>query len=152
MKLYLEEAERVMEALETSVQGLSSAEASRRLAKYGFNRLAEQKKKPLWLRFLQQIANPMVLVLVAAAAISAVFGEVVDAAVIGVVVFLNAALGVFQENKAENAIEALKRMTAPCSRVRRDGRVMEVKAEELVPGDIVLLEAGDAVPADMRLI
>ena len=101
---------------------------------------------------LRQLASPLVWLLLAAAGVSAVLGEVADAIAIGVIVVLNALVGFFQEHRAENALEALRSMTAPRARVRRDGRQMVVAAAEVVPGDVLLLEAGDVVAADARLL
>lgn len=152
MKHYLEPAEEVLRSQEVSVEGLSSAESSQRLAKFGPNKLREAQRKSLLARFLEQMYDPMIIVLIAAAIISGAFGETADMIIILVVVLLNGALGVYQEGKAEKAIEALQEMASPFSRIRRDGEVIQVKSEDIVPGDIVLIEAGDSVPADMRII
>lgn len=133
-------------------QGLSTAEADLRCRRYGENALAESKSRPLWLRFLDQFRNLLVIVLVVAAALAWTIGDLKDAVVILVVVILNAALGFYQEHRAERTLSTLKAMVAVRARVRRDGRVGEVEATELVPGDLVLLEAGDRVPADGRLL
>jgi len=122
------------------------------LEKYGPNKLAEGKRKSLLAKFFGEMADPMVMVLIAAAVISGVVGEIADTIIILMVVVVNSVLGVIQEGKAEKAIAALQKMASPYSKVRRDGQVLSVKSEEIVPGDIVLLEAGAAVPADMRLI
>ena len=144
-------------------QGLSSEEASQRLQKYGPNKLAEKKKTPLFLVFLGQFNDPMIYILLAAALLSIAIsiynsihnGEAFDFAdpiiIMGVCV-LNAIIGTVQENKAEKSLEALKKMSSPTCIVRRDGKLVELKAEELVPGDIVILEEGRTVPADLRLI
>ena len=158
MKPYLMDRERVLDELKTSAQGLTAQEARQRLEEAGPNRLAEGKKETLLRRFLKQLADPMIIVLLAAAAISGVTsmleenGSLVDALIILFVVVLNAVLGVIQESKAEEAIAALKTMTAATSKVVRDGKMHAVKSEELVPGDVILLEAGDSVPADARLL
>lgn len=152
MKHYLEPAEEVLRSQEVSVEGLSSAESSQRLAKFGPNKLREAQRKSLLARFLEQMYDPMIIVLIAAAIISGAFGETADMIIILVVVLLNGALGVYQEGKAEKAIEALQEMASSFSRIRRDGEVIQVKSEDIVPGDIVLIEAGDSVPADMRII
>jgi len=123
-----------------------------RLEKYGRNKLDEGKKKTVFGRFLDQLKDPMIIVLIVAAIISGFAGEPADSIIILMVVLINSILGVVQEGKAEKAIEALQKMSSPYSKVRRNGRVMQIKSEEIVPGDIVLLEAGDAVPADMRII
>lgn len=152
MKYYLEEAEVVLKSQETAKKGLDEKQAEFRLEKNGPNKLAEGKKKTVIQRFLEQMKDPMVIVLIAAAIISGIAAEIADAVIILMVVVLNSILGVVQEGKAEKAIEALARMSSPFSKVRRNGHMMHIKSEEIVPGDIVLLEAGDAVPADMRLI
>jgi Ca2+-transporting ATPase len=152
MKHYLENSENVLHYQGTSLAGLSAAEASVRLKQNGKNSLAAAKKKSLAEKFLQQMKDPMIIILIAAAIISGVFGEIPDMVIIFVVVVLNGVLGVAQEGKAEKAIEALQKMSSPYSRVRRDNQVSKIKSEDIVPGDIVLLEAGDAIPADLRLI
>lgn len=157
MKGYLSEAGQVMEELQTSQEGLSSAQAEERLQRTGPNKLEEGKKTPLILRFLKELADPMILILIAAAAVSAITAfyadeSFADVIIILAVVIINAVLGVFQESKAEKAIEALREITAATSKVLRDGRQLSIRSEELVPGDIIILEAGDAVPADARII
>ncbi|MBI4743212.1 MAG: cation-translocating P-type ATPase [Betaproteobacteria bacterium] len=132
--------------------GLSTATASERLAEHGENRLAEAVPRPLWRKFLDQFRNFLVVVLLFAAALAWAIGDLKDAAVILIVVLLNAGLGFWQEHRAERTLAALKEMLAAHARVRRDGRISEVDASQLVPGDIVLLEAGDRVPADGRLL
>ncbi|MGI6083978.1 MAG: cation-translocating P-type ATPase [Acetivibrionales bacterium] len=152
MRHYFESLSTVLEQQKTSRNGLDTTQATERLNRYGKNKLAEGKKKSLIARLLGQMADPMVLVLIAAAVISGAVGELADMLIILAVVALNSILGVIQEGKAEKAIEALQQMTSPYSKVRRNGHVMQIKSEDIVPGDIVLLEAGDAVPADMRII
>jgi len=132
--------------------GLSADEAATRLARHGQNRLAEKPARPAWLRFLDQFKSLLVLILLGAAVLAGIVGDVKDAVVIFIVVLLNATLGFIQEYRAENALAALKNMLAPSARVRRDGAVRLVDASDLVPGDIVLLEAGDRVPADARVL
>ena len=156
MKFYLEDLTKTFEALKSTPQGLSNAEAAKRLAEHGPNKLAEGKKVSLIRRFLQQLADPMTIILLAAALVSGITaayaGEsFADVFIILIVVVINAVLGVYQESKAEKAIEALQQMTAATSKVMRDGKLCHVKSEELVPGDVILLEAGDAVPADARI-
>lgn len=149
-KEYAQTADRVLSDLQSGPEGLSAAQAEGRLAEYGPNRLREAPKATLLQRFIQQLKDPMLLILMAAAAVSAVtnylshepFTEVL---IILAVVLLNAVLGVIQESKAEAAIEALQTMTAATSKVLRDGAVAELESSRLVPGDVVLLEAGDAV-------
>ncbi|MBR5572573.1 MAG: cation-translocating P-type ATPase [Oscillospiraceae bacterium] len=157
MKHYLEETSAVFEEVGSSAAGLTSAEAEARLAKNGKNKLAEGKKDSIFKQFLKQLADPMIIILLAAAAISAVLAIVenesfADVIIILFVVVVNAVLGVYQENKAEKAIEALQQMAAATSKVLRDGSVVAVRSEDLVVGDVVVLEAGDAVPADGRLL
>ncbi|MFO7675285.1 MAG: cation-translocating P-type ATPase [bacterium] len=133
-------------------RGLGAEDAARRLAESGPNALVERGMKSPWLMLLEQFTSVMVVILIAAAAISLVLHETTDAIVIGVIVVLNALLGFFQEYRAEKAMQALKRLAVPVVRVRRDGRVVELSSRELVPGDVVLLEAGSHVPADGRLL
>ena len=139
--------------------GLSDDEVLRRRAKYGENRLQGKKKKSLAARFLDQFRDVMILILIAAALVSFVLAciegnprEFFEPALILLIVLLNAALGVFQESRAEKALEALKNMSAPHARVLRNGTEKILDAAELVPGDIIRLEAGDFVPADARLL
>lgn len=154
---YLEPASEVLEKEESRKNGLKSSEADERLKKFGKNKLIEQKKRSTLLRFLDQIKDPMILVLLAAALLSfatAIYQKEspADVFIILFVVILNSVLGVIQENKAEEAIDALKKMTAATSKVKRDGKIISIKSEDLVRGDIIILEAGDAVPADGRII
>ncbi|MFD0318869.1 HAD-IC family P-type ATPase [Streptomyces flavalbus] len=132
--------------------GLTAAQAAARAATYGPNRLAEPARRPGWLRFLDQFRNWLIGVLLLAAVVAAALGDLKDAVVITVVVQINAALGYAQERRAERSLEALRRMLVPTARVRRDGTQAQVEAGSLVPGDVVLLEAGDRVPADGRLV
>ena len=157
MRYYCEEKERVLEELGSSHEGLGTKEAEKRLSEHGKNKLAEAKKDSLIKRFFAQMKDPMIIILLCAAAISGVLavseGEsFADVIIILAVVIVNAALGVYQENKAEKAIEALREMSAASSKVMRSGTIHTVHSEDLVPGDVVLLEAGDAVPADGRII
>ena len=157
MKHYLEQAEAVLRDVASRDSGLTAAEAAERLAKNGRNKLAEAKKDSLIKRFFQQMADPMIIILLAAAAISAVLAVVenesfADVIIILFVVIVNAVLGVYQESKAEKAIEALQQMAAATSKVLRDGQTVTIRSEELVVGDVVLLEAGDAIPADGRVL
>ncbi len=150
--------EQVLENLQTTADGLTSEEAARRAEQYGPNKLKEAEKPTLLQRFLAQLKDPMLIILMAAAAVSALTGmlagenEWAEVIIILAVVLLNAILGVVQESKAEAAIEALQSMTAATCKVLRDGKMVVLHSDELVPGDIVLLEAGDAVPADGRII
>ncbi|KRN98225.1 cation transport ATPase [Levilactobacillus paucivorans] len=150
--LYQESKDALYQRLQTNDQGLSRATASERLAANGHNVLNQQKTSSLLQKFIAQFKDFMIIVLMVAALIAGLTGEVVDAVIILIVVVLNAIFGVFQEAKAEEAINALKEMSAPNATIRRDGQVMTVKSDELVVGDIVLLEAGDIIPADLRLL
>ncbi|MCH4123430.1 MAG: cation-translocating P-type ATPase [Levilactobacillus sp.] len=149
---YQETVEALYQQLQTGEQGLSAATAQERLVQNGRNALNQQKTTSLLQKFIAQFKDFMIIVLLVAALIAGLTGEVVDAVIILIVVVLNAVFGVFQEAKAEEAINALKEMSAPNATIRRDGQVMTVKSDELVVGDIVLLEAGDIIPADLRLI
>lgn len=145
-------AEEVFQTVDSSSSGLTSSTAKTRLEEYGPNQLTSGEKKTLLSIFLSQFADMMIWVLLGAALISGLLGEWVDASIILAVVVLNAILGTVQESRAEAALEALKKMAAPAANVVRDGIPQTVPASELVVGDIVLLEAGDSVPADLRLI
>tara|TARA_R110002095_G_scaffold199834_1_gene179836 strand:- start:945 stop:3620 length:2676 start_codon:yes stop_codon:yes gene_type:complete len=141
----------VQEKLQSSDQGLTSEEAQQRREHYGLNELIEKKRKSLWMMFLDQFKDFMILVLIAAAVIAGMIGEPVDTIAIAVIILLNAVLGFVQEYRAEKAMAALKKMAAPSTTVIRDGHAESITAEQLVPGDLVILEAGDVVPADTRL-
>ena len=158
-KEYLASAEDVLAAQSTSAeQGLSVEEAKKRFDTVGPNKLKEEAKTPLWKRFFEQMADPMVIMLLVAAAISAVSGamqgeaDIADVVIILVVVIINSVLGVVQEAKSEQALEALQEMSAAQSKVIRGGKLVHLPSSELVPGDVILLEAGDSVPADCRVI
>ena len=131
--------------------GLSADEAARRLGEEGPNKLAEAARRPAWLRFVDQFRSVLILVLIGAAVLAGIVGEPKDTIVITIVLLINATIGFVMENRAERSLEALRNMLSPVARVRRGGRVTEVDAAELVPGDVVLLEAGDRVAADGRL-
>ena len=150
---YNQKIEDVAQELETSSsQGLSVNQIEELRTKYGTNSLTSKKKISIWQRFLAQFKDFMIIVLIVAALLSGfVAQEWTDAAIIMIVVILNAVLGVFQETRSEEAINALKKMATPNAHVRRDGQIVEIPSTELVPGDVVLLEAGDVVPADLRL-
>ena len=163
MNFYNQTKEETLSYFSTDISGLSSSEAEARLNKYGKNKLQEAKKESIFHRFLKQLAEPMTIILIIAAAISAGveiydglssghFGFPADVVIILAVVLINAILGVLQESKAEKAIEALQEISGATSKVIRDGRQITIKSEELVVGDIIVLEAGDAVPADARII
>lgn len=156
---YDEQLDSVFQDLDTSVNGLSDKEAAVRQEKYGPNALAEGKRKSLLAKFFAQFQDVMIIVLLVAAAISGIlaviehnYADLVDSGIILAIVLLNAIIGLVQENKAEAAMDALKNMSRPYAKVIRDGVQRLVKSEELVTGDLVVLEAGDSVPADMRLI
>jgi len=152
-EFYQVEAEKVIEGIETSLaDGLSSQEAANRLEQYGLNELVETGKKNPWRILWEQMTSIMVVILIIAAIISLVLGEYLDAIVITAIILINAAIGFQQEYKAEEAMSALKKMAVPVVKVRREGHVSEISARELVPGDIVLMEAGNLVPADCRLV
>ena len=159
MKEYLSSSEDVLREQGTDAEaGLSTAEATGRQEKFGPNKLEEAEKTPLWIRFFQQMADPMVIMLIVAAIISAVTGAIqgeidfADVIIIMTVVIINSALGVIQEAKSEEALAALQEMSAAQSKVIRDGKLVMLHSSELVPGDVILLEAGDSVPADCRVI
>ena len=157
MKFYCEEKEAVLRELSATEQGLTAGEAKKRLSEQGKNVLEAAPGKSLFRRFLQQLADPMIIILLAAALISGVLAAIegdsfADVIIILAVVIINAVLGVYQENKAEKAIEALQKMSAATSKVYRDGKLISIPSEDLVVGDVISLEAGDAVPADGRII
>lgn len=163
MKFYLEGAEQVLADVKSSEQGLSSAEAQKRLEKNGKNKLKEAEKDSLFKKFINSLADPMIIMLLVAAAIQAAVAVIeaggkpgirdfADVLVILVVVIINTIMGLVQESKAEAAMDALMQMTAATSKVLRDGKVEILKSEDLVTGDVILLEAGDAVPADCRIL
>ena len=163
MKEYLKQSSAVLDEVASSLDGLSSAESAARLEKNGKNKLAEGKKESLIKRFFKQLCEPMTIILLVAAAISAgveIYNGVAsghwefpaDVVIILAVVLINAILGVFQESKAEKAIEALQEMSKAQSKVLRDGKMIFVPSEDLVVGDVIILEAGDAVPADARIL
>ncbi len=156
--IYTQSADEVLQGLGVSAEGISTAEAKERFEKYGPNKLKEAPKPTLIQRFLMQFKDPMLIILLIAAGVSALTGmlagesEWAEVIIILAVVLLNAILGVIQESKAEAAIEALQTMTAATCKVLRDGKVAVLHSDELVPGDVILLEAGDSVPADGRII
>ena len=157
MQYYLKSIDETLAEVSTTAEGLTSQEAEARLAANGKNKLEEPPKDTLLKKFLSQFADPMIIILIVAAAISGVTAfyaneSFADVIIIMAVVIINAVLGVYQESKAEKAIEALQEMAAATSKVYRDGKIVTVKSEDLVKGDIVVLEAGDAVPADGRII
>ncbi len=157
MQQYLLDSDTAIRSVSSDASGLSQQEAEKRLLEHGPNQLAKGKKTPLIVRFFQQMKDPMILILLAAAAVSGVTAVIegesfADVIIILTVVIINAILGVVQESKAEKAIEALQKMSAATCHVLRDGQMLRIKTEELVVGDVILLEAGDAVPADGRIL
>ncbi|MBQ8696312.1 MAG: HAD-IC family P-type ATPase, partial [Clostridia bacterium] len=157
MRDYQLSKDEVLKKQSSCEKGLSSSEAKSRLEKHGANKLKEAEKPTLLARFLAQLKDPMLIILMAAAAVSTATGimhgeGITDAIIILVVVLLNAVLGVYQESKAEAAIEALQTMTAATSKVIRNGELTVLPSADIVPGDIVVLEAGDSVPADGRIL
>ncbi len=150
---YKKTEQEVIEELNTDRKsGLNDSEVNRRIKKYGKNEFKEEKKKGLLKMIFEQINDVMIYILIAAAVASASLGEVSDAIIIGIVITLNAVIGIIQERKAEEAIKELKKLSSPKSLVKRNGKVVEVPSNKIVPGDIVVLEAGRMVPADLRLI
>lgn len=155
---YTKELNRVFNELNTRKGGLTEEEVSKRLEKYGANNLKEKKKESLFIKFIKQFNDFMIIVLIIAAIISAIVartngsGDYIDSIIIIAIVIFNAIMGLIQEEKAEKSLEALKKMSAPNAKVRRNGKIQEIEASKVVPGDIVMLEAGNYVPADCRLI
>ena len=153
MEWYNKKSEEIEQELQTSLsEGLSTSEAKTRLSKYGPNALEEGKKKTIWAKLAEQFLDPMILILIVAAVLSIILGEISDALIIMAIVVVNAMLSIYQEGKAEAAIEALQKMASPNAKVYRDGQIVSIPSSELVPGDIVDLETGDIVPADLRLV
>lgn len=148
---HTEQVQTVFELLEATPSGLSKDEVNKRLTKYGPNTLPEPKGRGLLVRFLYQIHNILIYVLLVASAVTAILGHWIDASVILAVVLINAMIGFVQEGKAENALKAIRRMLSPNAMALRDGKKISVAAQALVPGDIVMLQSGDKVPADLRL-
>lgn len=151
-QFYRQTTLQVLERLHATPQGLLTTEAMERLQKNGPNELPQGKKITLWQRIIAQFKDLMILILIVAAIVAAFAGELSDTIIILLVVVLNAAFGVFQETKAENAIDALQKMSTPTTRVRRDGQIAQLSSKELVVGDVILLEAGDIIPADVRFL
>lgn len=150
---YLKPVTEIEQGLNTSIpKGLASAHAEQLLGKIGPNQLKEGKKRTVWHMLLDQFKDVLIIILLASAVIAVLLGEATDAIVIGIIVILNALLSVVQENRAEKSLDALKRMTVPEALVIRDGKRKKIKSTQLVPGDIVLLEVGDRIPADLRLV
>jgi len=152
MNLYNQTIAKVLQELIATIEGLSTSEAQKRLTEFGFNELQEKEKIPAWILFLHQFKDFMILILIAAAILSGLLGDITDTIIILVIVLLNAIVGFVQEYRAEKAMEALKKMTVTQTQVMRDGKPVIISSIELVPGDVVIIEAGNVVPADMRLI
>ncbi|MEK6848495.1 MAG: HAD-IC family P-type ATPase, partial [Nanoarchaeota archaeon] len=144
--------EEIFKEFHTSEKGLSNEEAKNRLEHYGLNEISKKKKTPLIFIFLKQFSSPLIYILFIAMIISFTFNHLIDSYVILIVVFINASVGFVQERKAEKAIDALKKMIVSYAKVLRDNEITKVSASQLVPGDIIILEEGDKIPADARLI
>ncbi len=140
----------ITEKLKTTPSGIDNATATQRLAEYGKNQIEDKKKKTVWRMLLHQLTDFMILVLIAAAVISGILGDVTDTVIILIIIVLNAVVGFVQEYRAEKAMEALKQMAASTARILRGGKTIDIPAADLVPGDVVLLEAGNIIPADVR--
>jgi len=151
MTVYNRPFSELLSELNASNEGLTQKEVQQRLAQYGYNELVEKKKIPAWLLFLRQFKDFMILILAVAALLSGFVGEVTDTIIIFLIILLNAIVGFIQEYRAEKAMEALKKLSITQTQVERDNQTMIIASTELVPGDVVLLEAGNVVPADMRL-
>ncbi len=152
MNWHLINQHELIEILGAKPDGLQQVDAEEKLLTHGVNELVREKKKPLWLKFLTQFSDFMILVLLGAAVLAGIVGDIADTLIILLIVVVNAIIGFVQENKAENAVEALRNMSAPFATVLRDGNIKIIAAKELVPGDTVLMEAGQIVPADIRLL
>jgi len=140
----------ITEKLETTPEGITTESAAKRIAEYGKNQIADKKKKTVWKMILHQLQDFMILILLAAAIVSGILGDVVDTVVILIIILLNAIVGFIQEYRADKAMEALKKMAASFTRIIREGQTIDLAAEDLVPGDVVMLEAGNIIPADVR--
>lgn len=156
---YTKDLKTITKELKTNVErGLNEDEVKRRLEKYGKNKLKEKKKESLFVRFIKQFNDFMIIILIIASIVSAIIayvegsGDYIDSIIIIAIVIFNAIMGLVQETKAEKSLEALKELSAPISKVRRAGKIVEIDSSEVVPGDIVILEAGNYVPADCRII
>ena len=151
-EFYSKKKEEVIKEFNSSADGLSPSEVKKRIERYGYNELIVKKGDSAFKIFLKQFQNFLIILLIFAAIVSVVLGEMIEAIAMGCIILLSVILGFYQEYRAEKAIEALKKISAPEAKVARDGKEIKIPAKELVPGDIVLLEEGDIVPADCRLI
>lgn len=150
---YSKTIQEITEELSTNIEsGLTSQEAENRLKQYGPNKFQEGEKTSIWKMLWEQINSILIWILIVAAIISAFVGEITDAIIIFIVIALNAIIGIVEESKAEKALEELKKMSTPKAIVRRDGQIKEISSENLVPGDVVIIDAGRYIPADLRLI
>ncbi|HRF16561.1 MAG TPA: cation-transporting P-type ATPase, partial [Chitinophagaceae bacterium] len=152
MKWHCLDIKEILTVTGSDTEGLTEDKVLQKQAEHGLNVLEEKKKKPAWLLFLGQFTDFMILILLAAAVIAGIVGDLTDTIIIVVIVLLNAVVGFVQEYKAEKAMDALKKIAALQAKVIRNNHVQTIDAAELVPGDIVLLEAGNVVPADLRLV
>ncbi|HZH69032.1 MAG TPA: cation-transporting P-type ATPase, partial [Flavobacteriaceae bacterium] len=151
-KSYALDADQVLESLNSSVYGLSDAQVAERRAKYGWNEIPETKKVPWWLLLLKQFKSLLVVILIIAAAISYFADHVIDTYVVLAVVVINAMIGFVQEMRAEQAVSSLRKMMVQRARVIRNGEEVTIPAKELVPGDVIILEEGESIPADARVL
>ena len=156
---YTKDLRQVVRELRTNeIMGLTEEEAQKRLEQYGLNNLKEKKKEKLFIKFIKQFNDFMIITLIIAAIISAIVSKLngeadyIDSIIIIAIVIFNAIMGLIQEEKAEKSLEALKKMSAPNAKVKRSGKIVEIESSKVVPGDIVILEAGNYVPADCRLV
>jgi Ca2+-transporting ATPase len=152
MNFYNQSASDILSQFNTSSEGMSTTEAQRRLDQYGLNELQEKKKVPVWMLFLHQFSDFMIIVLMAAAVLSGIMGDITDTIIILIIVVLNAVIGFVQEYRSEKAMEALKKMTVTQTQVLRDGQSTVISSTMIVPGDVIIIEAGNVVPADIRLM
>jgi len=152
MNFYNQSASDILTQFNTSSEGMSTTEAQRRLDQYGLNELQEKKKVPVWMLFLHQFSDFMIIVLMAAAVLSGIMGDITDTIIILIIVVLNAVIGFVQEYRSEKAMEALKKMTVTQTQVLRDGQSTVISSTMIVPGDVIIIEAGNVVPADIRLM
>ena len=151
MDWYKQSEEAILQETGSSPEGLTATQAAQKLEEFGPNELKEEEKRSFWAKLIDQFKDVLILILIGAAAVSAMVNEITDAIIILAIVVLNAFLGLYQEGKAEQALEALKKMASPEAKVLREGKPVILPSAQIVPGDIVILETGDIVPADLRL-